>query len=50
MVKIKKDNIVKEIQNNVLDDYLRLGWEVVKNEIKFDKPKNSSTNNLDSKL
>ena len=46
MVKIRKDNIVKEIQENILPEYLRLGWEVIKDEIKEIKPKDSSTNNL----
>jgi hypothetical protein len=30
MVKVKKDNVEKTVSENVLSDYLRLGWELVK--------------------
>lgn len=48
MIKIRKDNIIKEVQENILPEYLRLGWEVVKNEVQEIKSKNSSANNLSS--
>lgn len=34
MVKVKKDNITKEISENLLPDYERLGWKVVNTENK----------------
>ena len=40
MVKVKKDNITKEISENLLPDYERLGWKVVKSEDKEKKPLN----------
>ena len=36
MVKMKKDNIVKEISDNLISDYEKLGWEIVK-EPKIEK-------------
>ena len=32
MVKVQKNNIIKEVQENVVDDYLRLGWVIVKDK------------------
>lgn len=40
MIKVQKDKIIKEVQDNVLSDYLRLGW--VKVEEKGNKPKENS--------
>lgn len=40
MTKVQKDKVVKEVQDNVLSDYLRLGW--VKVEDKNNKPKENS--------
>lgn len=40
MTKVQKDKVVKEVQDNVLSDYLRLGW--IKVEEKNNKPKENS--------
>ena len=44
MVKIQKDNIIKEVSDNIVSNYLNLGWELVdeKKVVKETKEKKSS--------
>ena len=36
-MKMKKDSVIKEIPENLISDYLKLGWVIVKEEPKKEK-------------
>ena len=40
MTKVQKDKVIKDVKDNVLSDYLRLGW--VKVDEKNNKPKENT--------
>lgn len=45
-MKLKKGNVIKDIQDNLVSIYLNMGWEVTKEDKKEDKSQPSQSSIL----
>ena len=38
-MKVEKDNVIKDVEKNILSDYISAGWKIYKESKKEEKPK-----------